>query len=158
WPHTSPRYTVVVDIRYVGCRPEKYARVLRLPPDMRVIGAAIWPGRRSVVCTLPDGRLRCQSESRGVGMARTATAAEQAGSEDWAGPAGLTTATIEPPAWRGRYAGPFAIIGLATIGLRRAWALLGVLSLGMVVAVTLICTVPLYSNLVSTVQVQHTLA
>jgi putative ABC transport system permease protein len=102
-------------------------------------------------------RLSGNPNLEGVGMASTATVEEQARSGDGDGGARLSAATLDPPAWRGRLAGPFAFVGLATIGLRRTWALLAVLSLGMVIAVTLICTVPLYSNLVSDVQVQNTL-
>jgi ABC-type lipoprotein release transport system permease subunit len=53
---------------------------------------------------------------------------------------------------------PLAAARLALWRLGRGWRLLLAVGLGMLVAVTLICTVPLYSSLVSNVQLQHQLA
>src|SRR5580765_3292526 len=63
-----------------------------------------------------------------------------------------------PPNWRGRLAGPFAPLRMASLGIKRSWPLLLAVILGMLVAVTLISTVPIYSSLVADVQVQRELA
>jgi hypothetical protein len=70
----------------------------------------------------------------------------------------LTGVTLAPPSWGGRFAGPFASVRLAVVSLRRTIGLLLVVSLGMLAAIALICTVPLYTRLVSQVQLQQTLA
>jgi len=88
------------------------------------------------------------------GMASRAEVREMA--ERAPGPS-ITGATLDPPAWRGRLAGPFSSVRLAAIGLRRTWPLLAIVSLGMLAAITLVCTVPLYSNLVSGLQIQQTI-
>ncbi|HEV8193386.1 MAG TPA: hypothetical protein VGP82_18135, partial [Ktedonobacterales bacterium] len=58
----------------------------------------------------------------------------------------------------GRAVGPGSTVRLAIIRLGRARALLALLTLGMLVAAVIACTIPLYNVLVSNVQLQHTLA
>ncbi len=68
----------------------------------------------------------------------------------------VTTAT--ETLWREGRPSPLASLRL---GLRRAlrgWSLLLALGLGMLVAIVLICTVPLYTTLVPNVELQHILA
>src|SRR5437764_6323915 len=65
---------------------------------------------------------------------------------------------FEPPDWSGSRSGPRASLRMAAIGVRRTWPLLIAVSLGMLVAVTLICTAPLYTTLASELQLQQTLA
>ncbi len=57
-----------------------------------------------------------------------------------------------------RAAGPASPVRLALKRLGRARALLALLTLGMLVAAVIACTIPLYNVLVSNVQLQHTLA
>ena len=57
-----------------------------------------------------------------------------------------------------RWVGPGASIRLMLWRLGRSWRLLLAVGLGNLVAVVLICTVPLYSSLVSNVQLQHQLS
>ncbi|MFI5272780.1 MAG: FtsX-like permease family protein [Ktedonobacterales bacterium] len=57
--------------------------------------------------------------------------------------------------WRGRPTGPRAAGKLAGLRLARGWPLLLVVGAGMLVAVVLICTVPLYTSLVANVQLQR---
>ena len=72
-------------------------------------------------------------------------------------------AATPPPAapaettWRGRLAGPDAALRLVRGNLRQSWRLLCVVGLGLLIAVTLLCTVPLYSALVGDVQLQAAL-
>jgi putative ABC transport system permease protein len=73
-------------------------------------------------------------------------------------PAPVAAELFEPPDWaiaRGRSR---ASLRMAAIGVRRTWPLLIAVSLGMLAAVTLICTAPVYTSLSSEVQLQHTLA
>jgi putative ABC transport system permease protein len=66
---------------------------------------------------------------------------------------------FEPPDWNmARRGGSRASLRMAAIGLRRTWPLLIAVSLGMLVAITLICTAPLYTTLSSELQLQQTLA
>jgi hypothetical protein len=51
-----------------------------------------------------------------------------------------------------------AALRMAAIGVRRTWPLLIAVRLGMLAAVTLICTAPVNTALSSEVQLQHTLA
>src|SRR5579884_2258197 len=60
--------------------------------------------------------------------------------------------------WRGRRAGVFSAARLALLRLTRGWRLLIGMALGMVVAVVLVCTVPLYDALVIDLQLQRTLS
>ncbi|MGO8947391.1 MAG: ABC transporter permease, partial [Ktedonobacterales bacterium] len=60
-----------------------------------------------------------------------------------------------PSSWSPRRTGPFSPVGLALMRLRRGWNLLVVVGLGILVAVVLICTVPLYDALVSNIQLQR---
>ena len=60
-------------------------------------------------------------------------------------------------AWRGGGLSPLPATRLALLRLRRSIRLLLAVGAGMLVAVVLICTVPLYSTLVSNVQVRHVL-
>lgn len=57
-----------------------------------------------------------------------------------------------------RWVGPGASIRLMLWRLGRSWRLLLAVGLGNLVAVVLICAVPLYSSLVSNVQLQHQLS
>jgi putative ABC transport system permease protein len=57
-----------------------------------------------------------------------------------------------------RWASPFSSIRLALWRLRRSFRLLLAVGFGILIAVVLICTVPLYSSLVTNVQVQHQLS
>jgi putative ABC transport system permease protein len=65
---------------------------------------------------------------------------------------------FEPPDWAVAHGRSRAALRMAAIGVRRTWPLLIAVSLGMLAAVTLICTAPVYSALSSEVQLQHTLA
>jgi hypothetical protein len=68
------------------------------------------------------------------------------------------TRTIpNPPDWHSRSAGPFAPLRMAVTSLRRTFGMLTAISLGMLVAIALICTVPLYTNLISEVHLHQTL-
>ncbi len=57
--------------------------------------------------------------------------------------------------WRGSKTGPGAAGRLAGLRLARGWPLLLAVGAGMLVAVVLVCTVPLYTGLVSNVQLQR---
>ncbi|HEV7129231.1 MAG TPA: FtsX-like permease family protein [Ktedonobacterales bacterium] len=59
--------------------------------------------------------------------------------------------------WKGRRPSPFAAAGLARRRLGSGWQLLLAVGLGILVAVVLISTVPLYSTLVSNIQLQATI-
>jgi hypothetical protein len=63
-----------------------------------------------------------------------------------------------PVPWRLRFAGPFTPPRLAPLWLRRSRWLLAALTLSMLVAATLLGAVPIYSELVSDVQLQNLLA
>jgi len=65
---------------------------------------------------------------------------------------------FEPPDWNLARGGSRASLRMALIGVRGSWPLLIAVSLGMLVAVTLICAAPLYTALSSEVKLQHTLA
>ena len=56
---------------------------------------------------------------------------------------------------RARGASPFSPIRLAFLRLTRGWQLLLAVALGMLVAIVLICTVPLYDTLIANVQLQR---
>ncbi|HEX6799765.1 MAG TPA: FtsX-like permease family protein [Ktedonobacterales bacterium] len=60
--------------------------------------------------------------------------------------------------WAGAHAGPLSPLALARLRLMRGWRLLLFAGLGILVAVVLICSVPLYATLVGNVQLQHALA
>jgi ABC-type lipoprotein release transport system permease subunit len=96
-------------------------------------------------------------------MARRAVAEEMADTAQTPGAArsvtavAPTSATLDPPRWRGRLAGPFAPLRLAATGVRRTFGLLLAVTVGILAAIVLICTVPLYTSLDSQVQVYHTL-
>ncbi|HKS70881.1 MAG TPA: FtsX-like permease family protein [Ktedonobacterales bacterium] len=60
--------------------------------------------------------------------------------------------------WAVAHAGPLTPLALARLRVTRGWRLLLVAGLGMLVAVVLICSVPLYATLVGNVQLQHALA
>ncbi len=62
------------------------------------------------------------------------------------------------PVWRSPRAGFFSSAWLGLLRLRRSVSLLAAVGLGIVVAVVLICTVPLYDSLVTGVQLQRELA
>lgn len=57
--------------------------------------------------------------------------------------------------WRSRRTGPGAAGKLAGLRLVRGWPLLLAVGAGMLVAVVLVCTVPLYTSLVANVQLQR---
>jgi ABC-type lipoprotein release transport system permease subunit len=57
--------------------------------------------------------------------------------------------------WRSRRTGPGAAGRLAGLRLVRGWPLLLAVGVGMLVAVVLVCTVPLYTGLVANVQLQR---
>lgn len=57
--------------------------------------------------------------------------------------------------WKLRRSGPFSSIRLAMMRLLRSWQLLAAVALGILVAVVLICTVPLYNTLVADLQLQR---
>ncbi|HEV7128534.1 MAG TPA: hypothetical protein VGN32_13975, partial [Ktedonobacterales bacterium] len=67
--------------------------------------------------------------------------------------------TLDPSAtlWRGNRASPIAVVHLVRGNLRHGWRLLLAAGLGILVAVVLLCTVPLYSTLVGNVQLQSVL-
>lgn len=60
--------------------------------------------------------------------------------------------------WAAAHAGPLTPLALARLRLSRGWRLLLYAGLGILVAVVLICSVPLYVTLVGNVQLQHVLA
>jgi len=60
-------------------------------------------------------------------------------------------------AWRSPRAGIFSAGWLGVFRLRRSWALLSAVALGILVSVVLICTVPLYSALMADIQLQRQL-
>ncbi|HEV2457686.1 MAG TPA: hypothetical protein VGS80_04920, partial [Ktedonobacterales bacterium] len=55
----------------------------------------------------------------------------------------LKTQAREQTLWHGR-AGPFAVLAIALVWLRRSGSLLVPLALGVLVTATLLCTVPFY--------------
>jgi hypothetical protein len=57
-----------------------------------------------------------------------------------------------------RFASPFSSLWLALWRLRQSVRLLLAVGFGILIAVVLICTVPLYANLVTNVQLQHQLS
>jgi hypothetical protein len=59
---------------------------------------------------------------------------------------------FEPPDWAVARGRSRASLRMAAIGVRRTWPLLIAVSLGMLAAVTLICTAPVYTALSSEVQ------
>lgn len=59
------------------------------------------------------------------------------------------------PAWKLKRSGFLSSLRLAVMRLTRSWELLLAVALGIVVAVVLVCTVPLYDTLVSDLQLQH---
>ena len=60
-----------------------------------------------------------------------------------------------PKAWRMKRASIFSSLRLAILRLTRSWALLLAVGVGILVAVVLICTVPLYDTLVANIQLQR---
>ena len=60
-----------------------------------------------------------------------------------------------PGPHRGRHAGPFSAVRLAFMRLTRGWELLLAVGVGILVAVVLICTVPLYNSIVANIQLQR---
>src|SRR5271165_5270241 len=60
-----------------------------------------------------------------------------------------------PDAWRVRHSTVLSSIRLALMRLSRGWKLLVVVGVGILVAVVLICTVPLYDSLVANIQLQR---
>ncbi len=68
-----------------------------------------------------------------------------------------TDARRRRPRWRSRRAGLSSSGWLALLRVRRSWALLSAVALGILVAVVLICTVPLYNTLITDVQLQREL-
>jgi putative ABC transport system permease protein len=79
--------------------------------------------------------------------------------EDTAEQAPIGGELFEPPDWNmARRTRSRASLRVAAIGVRRTWPLLIAVSLGMLAAITLICTAPVYISLSSEVQLQHTLA
>lgn len=81
--------------------------------------------------------------ARGESRPQNTTAAERGSSRD-------------PARWRGGFS-PLPAMRLALLRLRNSLRLLLAVAVGMLVAVVLICTVPLYTTLVSNVQVRHVL-
>src|SRR5215469_7241198 len=61
------------------------------------------------------------------------------------------------PVWKRQRAGVFSSLRLAISRFARGWHLLLAVALGIVVAVVLICTVPLYDTLVADLQFQQAL-
>src|SRR5215813_2804597 len=60
-------------------------------------------------------------------------------------------------AWKRQRAGVTSSVRLALLRLTRGWRLLLVVALGILAAVVLVCTVPLYDTLVVDLQLQRTL-
>ena len=69
----------------------------------------------------------------------------------------LKTRARERTLWHGR-AGPFAVLTIALVWLRRSGSLLVPLALGVLVTATLLCTVPFYLLLTADAQLQYLLA
>ena len=63
----------------------------------------------------------------------------------------------DPSLWQSRRSNFVAPVRLSLLRLRRSWRLLMTVGIGMLVAVTLICTVPLYSALIANVQLRQVL-
>lgn len=59
--------------------------------------------------------------------------------------------------WQLQHGNSLAPVRLSLLRLRRSWRLLSTVGIGMLVAVTLICMMPLYSTLVATIQIRQTL-
>lgn len=64
----------------------------------------------------------------------------------------------DPSPWHGQHGTTLAPVRLAVLRLRHGWRLQSMVGLGMLVIVTLICMVPLYSTLIADAQIRHTLA
>lgn len=63
--------------------------------------------------------------------------------------------TADRETWKMKRSGPFSSVRLAIMRLLRSWELLAAVALGILVAVVLICTVPLYNTLVADLQLQR---
>lgn len=59
--------------------------------------------------------------------------------------------------WRLQHSNALAPLRLARLRMRHGWRLLATAGVGMLVAVTLICMVPLYSTLIANIQLRHAL-
>lgn len=73
------------------------------------------------------------------------------------GSSGATPGKRGPGFIRTRGASPFSPLRLAFLRFTRSWRLLLAVTLGMLVAIVLICTVPLYDSLIANVQLQRVL-
>lgn len=73
------------------------------------------------------------------------------------GSSGATPGKRRSDFLRTRGASPFSPIRLAFLRFTRSWRLLLAVTLGMLVAIVLICTVPLYDSLIANVQLQRVL-
>src|SRR5262249_10848433 len=71
--------------------------------------------------------------------------------------AGHNSADDEETIWTPAFVVPLASVRLAVKRLRRTWRLLLPVALGMLVAITLLCAVPLYDNLVANTLFQQAL-
>ncbi|HEX8033892.1 MAG TPA: hypothetical protein VF510_08605, partial [Ktedonobacterales bacterium] len=63
----------------------------------------------------------------------------------------------DPLLWRLQHGNSLAPVRLSLLRIRRSWRLLSTIGIGMLVAVTLICMVPLYSTLIANIQLRQTL-
>lgn len=63
--------------------------------------------------------------------------------------------TVDRDTWKMKRSGPFSSVRLALMRLLRSWELLAAVALGILVAVVLVCTVPLYNTLVADLQLQR---
>ncbi|MGH2517253.1 MAG: FtsX-like permease family protein, partial [Ktedonobacterales bacterium] len=83
--------------------------------------------------------------------------AEQGGAGKQPGAGGAPPARRDQTVWTRRHASIFSAVRLAASRFTRSWQLLLAVALGMLVAVVLICTVPLYDALISDLQLQQTI-
>lgn len=63
----------------------------------------------------------------------------------------------DPLLWQLQHGNSLAPVRLSLLRVRRSWRLLSTIGIGMLVAVTLICMVPLYSTLIANVQIRQAL-
>lgn len=59
--------------------------------------------------------------------------------------------------WQSQHGNSLAPVRLSLLRVRRSWRLLTTVGIGMLVAVTLMCMVPLYSTLIANIQLRHAL-
>src|SRR5262245_42325573 len=96
--------------------------------------------------------MRVDHATRSAPLSTTSGNIRQAGTA-----AGAAIRSQRSTGWRSRRASPFSAAWVGILPLRRSWPLLSTVALGILVAVVLIATVPLYTALVTDVQLQREL-